>query len=54
MVNVLCLFARERIYLSSSLDLEVQGNQMFCNKIVLIFIIHVVVFLWIAVGIVAV
>jgi hypothetical protein len=41
MVSVLCLFAQEGIFLSSSLDLQVRRNQMFCDKVVLISIIHV-------------
>jgi hypothetical protein len=42
MVSVLCLFAQEGIFLSSSLELQAQRNQMFCDKFVLIFVIHVV------------
>jgi hypothetical protein len=52
MVSVLCLFGREGIYLSSSRDLPAQRNQIFVIK--LIFIIHVVTFLWMAVGFAAV
>jgi hypothetical protein len=42
MVSVLCLFAQEGIFLFSALDFQVQRNQMFCDKVVLIFIIRVV------------
>jgi hypothetical protein len=52
MVSILCSFGREGIYLSSYLDLQAQRNQMFSEKIMLIFVIHVVIFLWMAVGIV--
>jgi hypothetical protein len=52
--SVLCLFGQERIYLYPSLNFQAQRNQMFCDKTVLIFMIHVVTFLWVAVGIVAV
>jgi hypothetical protein len=40
MVSVFCLFAQEGIFLSSSFDLQAQRNQMFCDKVVLIFIIR--------------
>jgi hypothetical protein len=44
MVSVLCLFAQEGIFLPSFLDLQVQRNQIFYDKVVLIFIIHVATF----------
>jgi hypothetical protein len=50
MVSVLCLFAQEGIFLSSSLDLQVQRNQMFCDKVVLKFIIHVVIIFMVCCG----
>jgi hypothetical protein len=54
MVSAFRLFAGERIYLSSSPDIHVQRNRIFCEKIVLFFIIHVVTILCVVVGIIAV
>jgi hypothetical protein len=44
MVSVLCLFVQYRMFLSSSVDIQVERNQIFCCKIVIIFIIHVVIY----------
>jgi hypothetical protein len=54
MVSAYRLFAAERIYSSSSPDIQGQRNRIFSCKIVLFFIFHVVTILWMAVGIVAV
>jgi hypothetical protein len=42
------------LVLSSSPHVHVQRRQIFCDNIVLFFIIHVVNILWVVVGIVAV
>jgi hypothetical protein len=53
MVSAFCWFAEERIYLSSSLDVQVQRNNFLWQDCV-IFHNSVVKILWIVVGIVAV
>jgi hypothetical protein len=54
MVSVLCLFAQEGIFLSSSLDLQAQRDDMCFAKIVFIFIIDMLNILWMTVGVIAV
>jgi hypothetical protein len=44
MVSVLCLFAQDRVFSFSSEDIQVQSNQIFCCKVVLIFMIYVVIY----------
>jgi hypothetical protein len=44
----------ERIYLSSSLELQVQRNEIFCDRIVLISMSHVGNCYWMVAGTVAI